>query len=322
MSKVMKVNDFVNKAKDIANNYKTLYVMGCFGAPMTDSNKKRYTTNHSYNKQADRTKMINNASSDTFGFDCVCLIKGILWGWNGNKNHVYGGATYASNGVKDMGADSIITSTYCTGISSDFNNIEAGEIVWMSGHVGIYVGNSEVVECTPAWKNKVQFTKLSQRKWLKHGKLNYIDYTVEKPVEPTPEPTPTTKKYKEGDTVTINGVYVSSVSINKLTPKVTKGKITKIIENVRNPYLLNDGAIGWVNDSCIVSETTPTETTKTYKVVANCSYLNLRTSAGYGDNIYKSVKAGTKVEYLGLSNGWAKIKYSNKTLYCGKNYLK
>lgn len=173
----MKVNDFVNKAKDIANNYKTLYVMGCFGSPMNDKNKKRYTTNNSYNKKSSRTKMINNASSDTFGFDCVCLIKGILWGWNGDKSKTYGGAVYKSNGVADMGADSIIKSTYCTDISSNFTNIEVGEIVWLSGHVGIYIGNGQVVECTPAWKNKVQITKLSQRKWKKHGKLKYIDYT-------------------------------------------------------------------------------------------------------------------------------------------------
>lgn len=260
MGKVMKVNDFVNKAKDIANNYKTLYVMGCFGAPMNDKNKKRYTTNHSYNKQSDRTKMINNASSDTFGFDCVCLIKGILWGWNGNKNHVYGGATYGSNGVKDMGADSIITSTYCTGISSDFNKIEVGEIVWMSGHVGIYIGNSQVVECTPAWKNKVQITKLSQRKWLKHGKLKYVDYTVEKPVEPTPTPvTPTatpvtpTATRKVGDVVTINGVFINSTSTKKLNPLIKKGTITKVVLGARNPYLLNKGLIGWTNNECIVS---------------------------------------------------------------------
>ena len=45
-------------------------------APLTAANKKRYTQNHSYNKQAARTKMINAASADTFGFDCVCLIKG------------------------------------------------------------------------------------------------------------------------------------------------------------------------------------------------------------------------------------------------------
>lgn len=59
-------------------------------------------------------------------------------------------------------------------------------------------------------------------------------------------------KYKIGDVVQINGVYVSSVSNNKLIPKITKGKITNIIENVNNPYLLENGNIGWVNDSCII----------------------------------------------------------------------
>lgn len=177
MSKVMKVKDFVAKAKDIANNYKTLYVMGCFGAPLTESNKKRYTKNHSYNQKATRKTMINKASSDTFGFDCVCLIKGILWGWNGDVNKNYGGAIYGSNGVDDMGSDAIIKSKYCEDISSDFNDIDVGEIVWLKGHVGIYIGNGQVVECTPSWKNNVQVTKLSQRKWLKHGKLKYIDYS-------------------------------------------------------------------------------------------------------------------------------------------------
>ena len=68
---MMKATELVSKAIDIAKNYKTLYVMGCFGAPMTAANKKRYTTNHSYNKAAARVKMINAASEDTFGFVCV-----------------------------------------------------------------------------------------------------------------------------------------------------------------------------------------------------------------------------------------------------------
>ena len=179
MSKVMKAKDFVAKANNIVKNYKTLYVMGCFGAPLTETNKKRYTKNHSFNKQATRTNMINKASNNTFGFDCVCLIKGILWGWNGDLDKTYGGAVYKSNGVADMGADDIIKNTYCTNVSSDFNNIEVGEIVWLKGHVGIYIGNSQVIECTPAWSNNVQITKLSQRNWLKHGKLKYIDYENE-----------------------------------------------------------------------------------------------------------------------------------------------
>lgn len=56
-----------------------------------------------------------------------------------------------------------------------------------------------------------------------------------------------------GDTVTINGVYTSSSSTKKLTPAVKTGMITRIISGARNPYLLNNGNLGWVNDSCIVS---------------------------------------------------------------------
>ena len=111
---MMKSKDFVSKAIDIAKNYKTLYVMGCFGAPMTDKNKTRYCKNHRYNRQTERTVMIKSATPDTFGFDCVCLIKGILWGWNGNTAHTYGGATYASNGVPDIDADSMIRK--CKGV--------------------------------------------------------------------------------------------------------------------------------------------------------------------------------------------------------------
>lgn len=173
--------DFVAILKDIALNYKTLYVMGCFGAPMNAANKKRYVSNHTYNQKSARTKMINAASSDTFGFDCVCLIKGVLWGWCGDTSKTYGGADYTSNGVPDIGADSIIN--VCSDVSTDFNNIEVGELVWMKGHVGIYVGDGLAVECTPSWENKVQITacnrKISgynRRNWTKHGKLPYITY--------------------------------------------------------------------------------------------------------------------------------------------------
>lgn len=71
--------------------------------------------------------------------------------------------------------------------------------------------------------------------------------------EPTPTPTPTpTTKYNVGDVVKINGVYVSSISTEKLIPLVNSGTITKVIPDARNPYLLDDGNIGWVNDDCIV----------------------------------------------------------------------
>lgn len=170
------------KAKEVAQKYKTLYVMGCFGAPMNASNKKRYCANHTYNKAADRQAMINAASADTFGFDCVCLIKGLLWGWCGDATKTYGGAGYAVNGVPDIGADSMIG--VCKDVSTDFSKIEVGEAVWCKGHIGIYIGGGLAVECTPAWKNCVQITACnctksgySRRNWTKHGKLPYVSYT-------------------------------------------------------------------------------------------------------------------------------------------------
>ena len=185
MATVMKASEFVKKLKDVAENYKTLYVMGCFGAPMTAKNKERYCNNHDYNKKESRTKLIQAATDDTFGFDCVCLIKGILWGWNGDKTKTYGGAGYAVNGVPDISADSMIK--VCSGVTTDFSNIEVGEAVWCSGHIGVYIGDGLAVECTPAWKNRVQITAVrnigtksgyNARTWTKHGKLPYIQYDV------------------------------------------------------------------------------------------------------------------------------------------------
>ena len=203
MSKVMKASEFVEKLKDIALNYKTLYVMGCFGAPMTAANKKRYANNYSYNRQASRTKMINAATADTFGFDCVCLIKGVLWGWDGSKNKLYGGAKYTSNGVPDVCAGTMINM--CSNLSTDFSNIKVGEAVFTPTHIGVYIGNGLAVECTPKWKNKVQITACNcvkegydTRTWTKHGELPYIEYDV--PLETakpdTSKPVSTTKPDK------------------------------------------------------------------------------------------------------------------------------
>ena len=207
-------NELAAACKDVAMNYKTLYVLGCFGAPMTAKNKERYTKNLDYNMKAARQKMINAASSDTFGFDCVCLIKGLLWGWDGDTSHVYGGSDYKSNNVPDIGTESIIN--VCSGVSTDFSKIQVGELLWMKGHVGIYIGDGLAVECTPAWKNCVQVTAVHNigkksgyngRKWTKHGKLPYVTYDASaEPVAPAApsakvEGLPVLKKGSKGDSV-------------------------------------------------------------------------------------------------------------------------
>lgn len=186
---LMTSSEFVAVAKKIATDYKTIYVMGAFGAPMTAANKKRYINNGSaggYNKQAARAKKINAATDNTFGFDCVGLIKGLLWGWYGDKSRVYGGSGYACNGVPDYDARGMINA--CSGVSTaGWSAMLPGEAVWMDGHIGIYAGGGLCVESSPIWADGVQITAVSNigpkagynaRKWTKHGKLPWVDYSA------------------------------------------------------------------------------------------------------------------------------------------------
>lgn len=184
MGTLYSADEFVNKLLDIANNHKSLYILGCFGAPMNRKNKTRYENNNEYNKK--RKSIIESASLDTFGFDCVGMVKAIAWGWCGDVSKTYGGATYTANGVPDVGAKGML-DTCCKDVSTDFSNIRKGEFLWMNGHCGVYIGEGLAVECTPKWDNKVQFSgvlnvngnfKNHNRTWTKHGKLNFIDYTI------------------------------------------------------------------------------------------------------------------------------------------------
>lgn len=175
---MMTRKDFLDKLT-LAVNSKTLYVVGGFGAPATEKNKKRYSTNHDYNKKIADTIMAQ--PSDCFFFDCCGLVKGVLWGWEANKDLVYGGATYKSNGLPDLGTESLIAA--CSDVSTDFGKIEPGELLWQQGHVGVYVGDGVAIESTGLWKDGVQLVPLSKRtgkyEWKKHGKLPWVDYTPE-----------------------------------------------------------------------------------------------------------------------------------------------
>lgn len=313
------------KAINVAKNYKTLYIMGCFGAPMNAANKVRYTKNHSYNKDATRTKMINAASADTFGFDCVCLIKGLLWGWCGDTSKTYGGAGYAINGVPDIGADTMITK--CKDISTDFSRIEVGEVVWMQGHIGIYVGGGLAVECTPKWANKVQITACNcsksgynTRNWTKHGKLPYISYTGKyesvnggtttvKPSEPS-QPTNTTGNFKVGDIVEFTGTkhYANANAAIGPACKPGKAKVTATYKG-KHPYHLvavgggGSTVYGWVDAADIKTETasTPAQPKPSISGTSETVYTVVR-----GDTLSGiAAKYGTTYQKLAQYNGIA-----------------
>ena len=323
------------KLIDVAKNYKTLYVHGCFGAPMTDKNKKRYTQNTDYNRQPARTAKINAASSDTFGFDCVCLIKGILWGWNGDKSKVYGGATYKSNDVPDIGADSMIK--VCKEVSTDFSKIEVGEAIWMEGHIGVYVGDGLAVECTPKWEDKVQITACNRavsgynrRNWTKHGKLPYVTYEA----STQPNPSPSVEQSKETysaptatSAVTLptlkKGVECAAVKVvQTLVGTTVDGQFGPKTEQAVKDYqtkksLTVDGVVGTQTWTALITGNvtkTTDASSDSFLVKVGISNLNIRTGPGTDyarTGKYTGVGIFTIVEVRsgkGSTAGWGRLK--------------
>lgn len=178
----MKAIDLAKKMTDIARNYKTSYIWGGIGQPITDTSIQaaidQYTENLTYAPAA--RKLVGQKA---FAFDCVGVIKSILWGWNGDSGKQIGGAKYGSNGVPDISANQMIAK--CSGQSTNFSTIQIGELLWCQGHVGIYIGDGLGVECTPRWDGNVQITAVGNigskagyntRQWTKHGKLPYVTY--------------------------------------------------------------------------------------------------------------------------------------------------
>ncbi len=169
----MNANSFVSELKKIATECKTVYAWGMFGSRITKSSvtakAKQYPDWYSGRRLFSVFEPLYKNDSPVWGFDCIGLVKAVLWGWKTST-----GAKYASNGVPDVSADTMITK--CSEVSSDFGSVAVGEFLWMSGHCGIYIGDGKVVESTPKWDNGVQITRLSDRKWLKHGKLPYVEY--------------------------------------------------------------------------------------------------------------------------------------------------
>ena len=84
---------------------------------------------------------------------------------------------YAINGMPDVGADQMYANATVKGDMSSMPDTP-GLAVWHSGHIGVYIGNGEVVEAMGT-KYGVVKTKLSERSWTAWLEVPYINYISE-----------------------------------------------------------------------------------------------------------------------------------------------
>lgn len=101
--------------------------------------------------------------------------------------------------------------------------------MWQYSSTGWVEGISTIVDLNYCYKDFPKIIKAV-------GKNNFDKTDIE--------------KYKIGDTVRFNYVFLTSESKNPLRPYRNIGKITRIEKNARNPYLIGEDQ-GWVNAQVI-----------------------------------------------------------------------
>ena len=101
--------------------------------------------------------------------DCVGLIKG--YGWlNADTMEI----EYGSNGMPDIGANQMYYNAQHSGTIDTIPEVP-GLAVWKPGHIGVYIGNGEVIEAMGT-KYGVVKTQLQGRGWTHWLEIPYISY--------------------------------------------------------------------------------------------------------------------------------------------------
>ena len=110
--------------------------------------------------------------------DCVGFIKG--YGWLNSDTHEI---EYGTNGMPDIGADAMYDNATEKGTIDTIPEIP-GLAVWHEGHIGIYIGNGQVIHASGTKVGVVQ-TPIGSSGWTHWLKIPYITY-----IEETEEETP------------------------------------------------------------------------------------------------------------------------------------
>lgn len=141
------------------------YTWSTFGQTLTFSLLKNLQQRYPEEINRYYDYIINN-NMNKINVDCSGLIKSYLFEWR-NNNPVY-------NSQFDLSAEMVINRAKVKGKISTIPET-LGLCVYFKGHIGVYIGNGEVIEARGT-KYGVVKTKLNERPWTDWCEHPYIQY--------------------------------------------------------------------------------------------------------------------------------------------------
>ena len=144
------------------------YVWGSFGYVLTEQQlqqlKAQYPEMVGGYEDTIRAKWLGGRTTD-----CVGLIKSYGW-FDPDELKI----KYGTNGMPDVGANAMYYSATVKGTIDTIPEVP-GLAVWCNGHIGVYVGNGEVIEARGTSSGVVK-TKLAERHFTHWLQVPYIRY--------------------------------------------------------------------------------------------------------------------------------------------------
>ena len=145
------------------------YVYGTFGQVLTEallqSKLKQYPDNVAQYEKFIRQNWLGKRATD-----CVGLIKSYLW-WSAS------GPVY--NSKTDLSANGMYNRAVEKGPINTIPEIP-GICVWRNGHIGVYIGNGQVIEAKGTKYGVVQtpLTGAGSNNWTHWLKCHLVDYAI------------------------------------------------------------------------------------------------------------------------------------------------
>lgn len=278
---MIKAEDFVKRADEISKR-KTVYLWGGWGQELTsrliDAKRRQYPSVYYASKVAYLKALVGKGY---MGIDCSGLLKMIHWGYPNHK--------YNNGGMPDTNANGYINM--CKNVSTNFKTIKLGEAVWMNGHIGVYAGEINgvkwVIESTPKWKDGVQWVRLDARKWLKHGEMPNVDYSIKE--EPA-----------------LGKSKVTATELNVRTGPSTDNDVVTTLK--KDDVVSIEGRDGsWVKITAWVSGKYITQEVLKGQVVSGGDNLNVRSGPNTSYAIVDKLRNGSVITLYDRSGDWWRI---------------